>query len=382
MYDNLFLDSQFFFFLLFFFFFSSSFSSASAPASFSSFRSYFLTQMDNRYCMLLTVQILTPQDGNAPIQGQATVAGCVSHKTTQCATCTLRGTGVVCTLPVVAIPPFARLNISVTSIYGDTSASEPGVYLSLFSPSPYLTQRSFYDTYGVPHGSRATHPNNSQAVTAFEEQYVNIDYDLKTFDEYMGLEFQQPTIWGQNDPTNPGGESTLDLQWISAIAPGAKTVFFSVTGPGPAIPPGQGAYILEWAVQVANLSDAEAPKVTSISYGDTEIGYFNKFGDFSYIERMEVELAKMAARGLTVVAGSGDAGASNVGEEGNDISPTDPTCTPFRAFYPSNSPYVLSLSSTFLTTAYLPVCEQRMGTLFDFLKCTIFYSEYSESCCI
>ena len=49
---------------------------------------------------------------------------------------------------------------------------------------------------------------------------------------------------------------------------------------------------------------------------DTEIGFFNKFGDFSYVKRMEIELAKMAARGLTVVAGSGDAGASNVGEAG------------------------------------------------------------------
>jgi tripeptidyl-peptidase-1 len=129
------------------------------------------------------------------------------------------------------------------------------------------------------------------------------------------------------------------------------------------VPPGQGAYILEWALQVANLTDADAPKVTSISYGDTEIGFYNKFGDFSYVERMEVELAKMAVRGLTVVAGSGDAGASNVGEAGNDVSPTDPTCAPFRAFYPSSSPYVLSLSSTFLTTAYLPVCEQSMGPL-------------------
>ena len=54
---------------------------------------------------------------------------------------------------------------------------------------------------------------------------------------------------------------------------------------------------------------------------------------------------------------------SNVGEAGNDVSPTDPTCTPFRAFYPSSSPYVLSLSSTFLTTDYLPVCEQTMGPL-------------------
>jgi hypothetical protein len=46
-------------------------------------------------------------------------------------------------------------------------------------------------------------------------------------------------------------------------------------------------------------------------------GYFNKFGSWSYFDRMESELAMMAARGLTVFAGSGDAGATNVGEAGN-----------------------------------------------------------------
>lgn len=52
------------------------------------------------------------------------------------------------------------------------------------------------------------------------------------------------------------------------------------------------------------------------------------------------------------------AGVSNVGEDGNDLSPTDPTCTPFRPFYPSNSPYVLSVSSTFLTPNALPMCGE------------------------
>ena len=54
-------------------------------------------------------------------------------------------------------------------------------------------------------------------MTAFELQYVNVSYDLRTFDAYMGLPFEAPTIWGQNDESQPGGESTLDLQWISAI---------------------------------------------------------------------------------------------------------------------------------------------------------------------
>jgi subtilase family serine protease len=107
-------------------------------------------------------------------------------------------------------------------------------------------------------------------------------------------------------------------------------------------------------MQVANTT--EAPLVTSISYGDSEKGYFNKFGSYVYIDRMNAELMKMAARGLTVVAGSGDAGVSNVGEAGNDISPTYGECAPFSPFFPSNSQYVLSTSSTFFTTLAKPMC--------------------------
>jgi len=74
---------------------------------------------------------------------------------------------------------------------------------------------------------------------------------------------------------------------------------------------------------------------------------------------MDIELAKMAARGFTVIAGSGDAGATNVGEQGNDISNTDPTCVPMRPFYPSNSQYVVSVSSTFPSIGALPICENQ-----------------------
>jgi len=190
----------------------------------------------------------------------------------------------------------------------------------------------------------------------------------------MGMPQQTPNIVGQNDPTNPGGESTLDIQWVMAIGAGVNTTFWSVTGPGPAKPPGQGAYILEWAKQIANT--VKAPYVTSISYGDTEQGFLWKFGNYSYINRMDIELAKMAARGLTVVAGSGDAGASNVGEEGNDISNTDPTCTPMRPFYPSNSQYVLSVSSTFPTIYSKPICEAKYHSILP-----VHCHEIGESAC-
>ncbi len=45
-----------------------------------------------------------------------------------------------------------------------------------------------------------------QAVTAFEEQYISVDADLRQFFRNSGLPFNNPTIIGPNDQTNPGGE--------------------------------------------------------------------------------------------------------------------------------------------------------------------------------
>jgi hypothetical protein len=52
--------------------------------------------------------------------------------------------------------------------------------------------------------------------------------------------------------SDAGGESTLDIQTIMGVAPMNKHFFWSVGGPGPAKPPGQGAYILEWAKEVCS----------------------------------------------------------------------------------------------------------------------------------
>jgi hypothetical protein len=276
--------------------------------------------------------------------------------------CYSQGGFVSCQMLPQAVPPFARATITAISTFANGATSSESTYHAQFSPSPYLTPAKYYEIYNVPQGYRATNSKNLQAVTAFEEQYVNISYDLTNFYKYVGLPYESPIIVGQNDESNPGGEATLDLQYISAIGAGVKTKFWSVTGNGPAEGPGNGAYILEWALQVANTSQSQVPLVTSISYGDTEMDYYNKFnGSFIYIYRTEIELLKMAARGLTVLAGSGDAGASNAGEMGNDLGTVNPDCSIARAFYPSNSKYVTSVSSTFLTTHYLPVCEQKLG---------------------
>eukprot|EP01126_Amoeba_proteus_P059303 TRINITY_DN7737_c0_g1_i4.p1 TRINITY_DN7737_c0_g1~~TRINITY_DN7737_c0_g1_i4.p1 ORF type:complete len:721 (-),score=124.23 TRINITY_DN7737_c0_g1_i4:129-2291(-) len=269
--------------------------------------------------------------------------------------CDQEPSAVVCELDVT-VPAYQRVNVSAFTTYSTGQQSEIFWYPTLHSPTPWVSPQYIYSTYGIPQGYRASNYKNSQSVVAFEEQYISFD-DLQQFFTLMGLPETPVVVVGQNDPSNPGGESTLDIQYITGVGAGVNTTFWSVTGNGPAKPPGHGAYILEWAKQIADTPDA--PLVTSISYGDTEQGFFLKFGNYDYITRMNVELAKMSARGLTVVAGSGDAGASNVGEEGNDISDTDPTCTPMRPFFPSNSPYVVSVSSTFPSPNALPICRMN-----------------------
>lgn len=293
---------------------------------------------------------------NAAILVFQTMYGTKTHSQTSipidATHCSLSSGNVLCNVHAELLP-YERVNLTARTHFSDGTASAWSYYGTVFSPSTWVTPQLVNKMYQIPQGYRASHPNNSQSVVAFEGQYISLA-DLQQFWTYSGMKQDKPTIVGPNDPTNPGGESTLDIQWVMGIGAGVPTTFWSVGGSGPTH--GNGAYVLTWALQIANTTNP--PWVTSISYGDTEQGFFEKFGNYDYINRMNDELAKMALRGLTVLAGSGDAGASNVGEDGNDISDTDPTCTPMRPFFPSNSPYVMSISSTFISKNAIPFCQQ------------------------
>ena len=172
---------------------------------------------------------------------------------------------------------------------------------------------------------------------SFERQYISLT-DLAKFFELMGLRKQTPTIHGPNVPEVPGGEATLDVQYVvlvccAIVATRLRncactcllTVFhFSiryVMGVGAEVNTTvwsypEGDYILNWAEQVRSIrclllpyaqsklfpcgwqiADTEDPPlVTSISYGDTEIGYEQKSGyGLQYIYRMNGELIKVIA---------------------------------------------------------------------------------------
>lgn len=265
---------------------------------------------------------------------------------------------VECTtqLPVM---PWQRCNISAQTLYSDGQTSSVYYYPVLYAPTTFSVPQTLSTRYNIPQNLRGSSVRNSQSVASFEDQFFSHDDLYRSFDAF-GLPRQTPIVHGENVNAVPGGEAQLDITYIQGVGKGVPSIFWSVSGPGPAKPPGGGAYILTWAYEVLNATDP--PLVTSISYGDTESGFRAAFGDDSYIHRFEAEVIKMGSLGLTVASGSGDAGASNVGEAGNDISNTDPTCNLVgRAFYPSCSAHVTGVSSTFLSHSTYPVCGQKLG---------------------
>ena len=152
---------------------------------------------------------------------------------------------VFCTLPTLSFDPWRHLKFAASTTFADGSTSPTTTYGAGLSPSSYVvsakqgraghqcmrplkfdrprsltrslcsvvqTPNSIFARYGVPLGTRGTNPRNSQAVVAFEEQYIDVTTDYPAFLKEMGIPNQAVTIVGQNDPTQPGGESTLDIQ--------------------------------------------------------------------------------------------------------------------------------------------------------------------------
>eukprot|EP01119_Soliformovum_irregulare_P014623 TRINITY_DN4006_c0_g1_i2.p1 TRINITY_DN4006_c0_g1~~TRINITY_DN4006_c0_g1_i2.p1 ORF type:complete len:419 (-),score=83.02 TRINITY_DN4006_c0_g1_i2:18-1274(-) len=176
------------------------------------------------------------------------------------------------------------------------------------------------------------HPNNTLAIAvmlAGSGFGLALDSDLSSFAHqtenfYQPLEVINPmnVTWSQ-----PDGESTADAQYILSISNGSAVQVQAWVDYNEI-----DRYILEWAQDIA--ADPKAALVHSNSYiGLTELEDFpSRFGP-DYILRCEIELAKLCARGITVVTGSGDTGAFYNQNQ-------------FNAFYPSTSAYVLTLGAT------------------------------------
>jgi len=173
-------------------------------------------------------------------------------------------------------------------------------------------------------------------VAEFQAQYYS-PTDLKSFwTKFVPFApFQAVAgVVGQNDPTSPGIEASLDIEYIMGVAPNITTYFYSLK-----------AFnfwndLMTWTGELDN--ETNPPFIHSVSYGSQ--------GDYptdSYRSRLNAEFQKLGARGLSIIFASGDSGAGCEGGGTNLDKACD--CTFFPSF-PATCPYVTTVGATrFLT---------------------------------
>jgi subtilase family serine protease len=256
-----------------------------------------------------------------------------------------QGAAVTCTIELQSQYYQPATNITATISFASGATLVASSPFPAVATPPVLPQ-ALRTLYSVPTNAYVV-GGATQAVVEFEQQYYTND-DLVQYFKAVGVppaNAQLISVIGPNNQSNAGGEAALDIELICALAPGAKTTFWSI-GANSSI---EIDDILKWAIAMSN--DTSPPQVSSISYGMTE-EHVDRYLGNGYLRRSDIEFAKLAARGLTVVIASGDTGAGDLGPP----PMSSPTCKTLHPDWPSQSPYVLSVGSTYISPLDAPAC--------------------------
>jgi len=171
-----------------------------------------------------------------------------------------------------------------------------------------------------------SNPDNSQSVNQFLEQYFNSD-DLTHFQQ----DFKQPVekvavLEGPNDPSDPGIEAMLDIEYIMGIGNHIPSWFISTGGEHEGQEP-----FLEWITNLLN-NGSKVPWVNSISYGDEESTISR-----AYADSVNTQFMKFGLTGRSLLFASGDNGVGcNSG------------CSKHEPNWPASSPYVTAVGGVVL----------------------------------
>ncbi|HEY7349544.1 MAG TPA: S53 family peptidase [Ktedonobacterales bacterium] len=185
--------------------------------------------------------------------------------------------------------------------------------------------------------------------------------DLHQFDLAWGLPDPTFTILHPFGPPAPytcaGGmddlqlENTLDVEWSHAMAPGASIILLigSNDSGGPRSANCAYAGLLD---ALAYAVDQHLGSVISISYGGSELGDISesaseKAQDRRFFNQAHALFERAAKAGITVLASSGDDGATNFNSFSNPSSVWDHP----NISWPASDPAVLAVGGTSLALA-------------------------------
>jgi subtilase family serine protease len=212
-----------------------------------------------------------------------------------------------------------------------------------------FTDTQIADAYGVDGLYQKGDIGAGQTVALYElEPYRTID--VKAFDScYFGaadassmLTRLHTVAVDGGDPTGPGsGESELDIDDVSALAPGANIEVYEA-------PATNAGYLDDWNAIVSD----DTAKTVSSSWGsscETETA-----AEEPGLEQVENTIFEQAAiQGQTVLDATGDSGA-----DGCSAETGEPTTPLLSANDPASQPYVLAVGGTTIDQASNPPVEQ------------------------
>nr|KAF6394643.1 tripeptidyl peptidase 1 [Molossus molossus] len=132
-------------------------------------------------------------------------------------------------------------------------------------------------------------------------------------------------VVGQQGRGRAGIEASLDVEYLMSAGANISTWVYSNPGRHESQEP-----FLQWLLLLSN--ESALPPVHTISYGDDEDSLSS-----AYMQRVNAEFMKAAARGLTLLFASGDSGAGCWSTSGRHQ---------FRPSFPASSPYVTTVGGT------------------------------------
>lgn len=175
-----------------------------------------------------------------------------------------------------------------------------------------------------------------QSIAIMGQSSVAVS-DIEAFQTAAGMTVKDPTmvpVPGSGSPVTSSGdesESDLDLEWSSAIAPGAD-VFFVFTGNNTTY----GVFnSLEYAV------DEKIGNIISLSYGACEPNI-----PTTDSTALELIVSQGVTQGQTIVSASGDAGSTACYVSPTTTSPTLAVQEGLAVNYPASSEYVTGVGGT------------------------------------
>ena len=178
-----------------------------------------------------------------------------------------------------------------------------------------------------------------QSIAVVGQSAITVS-DVEHFQTASGLTVKDPTmvlVPATGVSTFYSGdqaESDLDLEWSSAMAPGA-TIYFVYTGGSSN---NNGAFdSLQYAV------DERIANIISVSYGACE----SVLGTFS----LETAFQQAVVQGQTIISASGDQGSTSCYVSPTSTSPTQLVQQALAVNYPASSPNVTGIGGTEITAA-------------------------------